>query len=302
MPKLTTLRILGRVAVNPKRFSQEWQNMAERLAEADRERFELNTQVAALKEQVNALLRAARKADPNKDDRTRAIKAAYERLVSKLRSQSDEEEAMSLAVGGHFEYIGNIECSLLQHFGLQRDSYLIDVGCGSGRLAKPMASYLSGHYSGYDVVADLVDYARKSSGRSDWRFGVVDHIAIPEPDSCADMVCFFSVLTHLLHEQSYWYLEEAIRVLKPGGTLVFSFLDFAESVHWPIFIGTLQEFKDLVDVPMNVFISKEAIRIWALHLGLEIEAFVGASEAIVPVGALGQSLCVLKKPNPPMSP
>ena len=43
---------------------------------------------------------------------------------------------------------------------------------------------------------------------------------IPAPDGEADMVCFFSVLTHLLHEESYVYLQDARRVLKPTGKLV----------------------------------------------------------------------------------
>jgi ubiquinone/menaquinone biosynthesis C-methylase UbiE len=109
------------------------------------------------------------------------------------------------------------------------------------------------------------------------------------------MVCFFSVLTHLLHEQSYWYLEEAIRVLKPNGKIIISFLDFDEPAHWPVFVYTLQLSKDAADVPMNVFMQKEMIKTFAVHLNLEIERFVGATEEIVQPGALGQSLCVLIK-------
>jgi hypothetical protein len=94
---------------------------------------------------------------------------------------------------------------------------------------------------------------------------------------------------------SYWYLEEAIRVLKPGGKIIISFLDFNETAHWPVFIYTLTLSKDSADVPMNVFMSKEMIKTFALHLNLEIERFVGATEEIVQSGALGQSLCVLRK-------
>jgi hypothetical protein len=46
---------------------------------------------------------------------------------------------------------------------------------------------------------------------------------------------------------------------------------------------------------MNVFMSKEMIKTFALHLNLEIERFVGATEEIVQSGVLGQSLCVLRK-------
>jgi SAM-dependent methyltransferase len=291
MRKSNTLEVLGRVIAGPKKFAGECRQAQEELTRLQHEYSVAKQRLVELERLQGGLRR-----DLDKDaDRTRHLKAAYERFVSSVQAAHPKDEAMSLAVGGSFERTGSIELALLQYFGLRPDGYLIDVGCGSGRLAKPLTTYLSGHYSGFDIVTDLVDYARQISGRPDWRFGVVDHIQIPEPDGCADMVCFFSVLTHLLHEQSYWYLEEAIRVLKPGGKIIISFLDFNEAAHWPVFIYTLKLSKDSADVPMNVFMSKEMIKTFALHLNLEIERFVGATEEIVQSGVLGQSLCVLRK-------
>jgi ubiquinone/menaquinone biosynthesis C-methylase UbiE len=116
------------------------------------------------------------------------------------------DEAMQIAVRGDFDAIGGIELALLRVYGLGSDGYLIDVGCGSGRLAKPLSAYLRGRFSGFDLVSDLVEYARETVRPPDWRFETISHISIPEPDGCADMVCFFSVFTHLLHEHSYRYL------------------------------------------------------------------------------------------------
>ena len=44
------------------------------------------------------------------------------------------------------------------------------------------------------------------------------------PDNAADMLCAFSVFTHMEHEDTYRYLVNARRVIKPGGRLVFSCL------------------------------------------------------------------------------
>ena len=205
---------------------------------------------------------------------------------------------MSDAIGGDFDYMGRVEVAALKRYGLESHHRLIDVGCGSGRLAIPLSAYLNGRYSGFDIVDDLIIHARNAVQRPDWRFDKVDHIGIPEPDGCADMVCFFSVLTHLLHEQSYWYLEEAKRVTKPGGTIVVSFLEFAASGHWPIFEKLIANAKkpDHRD-PLSVFIERGVLLTWADHLGLEVVAMHDGDIPIESDLYLGQSLCILRVPD-----
>ncbi len=230
-------------------------------------------------------------------DRTKDLKRVYVAHVERLKASAPLDEAMRNAVGGLFDHVGSIEVAICRHYGLKPDGCLIDVGCGSGRLAHPLSRYLQGRYAGFDVVDELVAYARETVNRPDWRFAAIDHIGIPEQDGSADMVCFFSVLTHLLHEQSFWYLEEARRVLKPGGKIVCSFLEFGEAGHWPIFLSTLGHAKEAQTVdPLNVFIERNALHVWAEHLGLAVEEIRGAGDVIVPEGALGQSLCVLRQP------
>jgi ubiquinone/menaquinone biosynthesis C-methylase UbiE len=226
-------------------------------------------------------------------ERKANLKRAYEQWVAQWKGERPLDQAMHLAVGGEFETMGAIELDIVKHFGLGSTDYLIDVGCGSGRLAKPLSSYLKGRYLGIDVVPDLVDYASRITARPDWRFKVVDHIGIPEQDGRADMVCFFSVLTHLLHEQGYWYLQEARRVLKPQGKIVFSFLEFTQPAHWAVFDAALHNEKHGIETPLNVFIERSAITVWAEHLDMQVERFLAGSEAISEAGALGQSVCVL---------
>lgn len=225
------------------------------------------------------------------------LKATNIRFVDALRNQMSHDSAMELAIGGGFELIGPIEVALLRHYGLPQDGYLIDVGCGSGRLAKPLSAWLKGRYLGIDLVPALLAHARKVAARPDWRFQRIDHIGIPEQDGQADMVCFFSVLTHLTHEQSYWYLEEAKRVLKPGGRVVFSFLELREPAHLNIFLDTVAAMKRKVAMPMNTCIDRETIAHWAAALGLEVMDIRDGAEPIVPEGSLGQSTCVLAKPD-----
>lgn len=239
------------------------------------------------------------------------LKAAYEGLVEHSKAHYDRDHALRYAIGGQFEAFGIVERELLRFYGLQPEHYLIDVGCGSGRLAKPLAGYLTGPYLGTDIVAELVEYACALAARPDWRFEVVDRITIPEAGGRADMVCFFSVFTHLLHEQTYIYLEEAKRVLRPGGRIVFSFLEFAIPAHWAVFEGTLDDARGSRVHPLNVFFERPAIEAWAAHLGLRVDDVRSGSESFVPLphplrlddgsvlegtGSLGQSICVLSRP------
>ncbi len=225
------------------------------------------------------------------------LKAVNRRLVARMKREFNHAEAMERAIGGGFEEIGRIELAVLKEFGLEPGHSLIDVGCGAGRLAKPLSGYLQGSYLGIDLVPDLVEHARSISGRPDWKFEVIDHIGIPAPDNSADFVCFFSVLTHLLHEHSYWYLEEARRVLKPGGRVVFSFLEIGNPLHQDIFWKTLRLAKARAVEPLNVFIERNAIEFWAHTLNMPLERVVSGDDAIVSEGALGQSCAVLRKPE-----
>lgn len=236
-------------------------------------------------------LQVASATAPNWQD----LRGAYERHAAGLLDALPQKDAMEAAIGGGFDETGQIEVEILQHYGLKPTDYLIDVGCGSGRLAKPLSRDHVGPYLGIDVVESFLAYARDLVGRADWRFEQVNHIEIPEADGAADCVCFFSVFTHLLHEQSYWYLQEAQRVLKPGGLVVFSTLEFGEPAHWRTFIETVNLSRAQADAPLNVFLGREIIPIWAAALGLEVVDLQPADALITPRGHLGQAVCVLRK-------
>lgn len=220
----------------------------------------------------------------------------YRRHLKALKKSHDYKTAMENAVGGSFEHVGRLEVNLLKLYGMKISDYIVDVGCGSGRLAIPLSKDHDGDYLGIDIMPELLDYAKENAKRPEWRFEVADGLKIPQGDSTADIVCFFSVFTHLLHEESFIYLEEAKRVLKSGGKAVFSFLEFAEDGHWHIFEGNIRDVKK--NTPLNMFLSREAIRKWAEKLGFTVEDIRGGNERFVPMdpepaAAFGQSVAVL---------
>lgn len=235
------------------------------------------------------------------------FRKSHRRLFQLLRVTLSVEDAARTAVGGEFDATGRLERETLIHHGLQPHHYLIDVGCGSGRLAKPLAEYLTGPYLGIDVVPDLLAYARTLVPRPDWRFEAARGVTIPEEDGKADMVCFFSVLTHLLHEESFLYLREAKRVLKPGGRIVLSFLDYRIPFGWAVFETNLKDV-GIGAQPLNAFISIDMLREWAKHLDLDVDVIKDGNEPYIPLSkpiayedgtvftdraSFGQSVCVM---------
>jgi SAM-dependent methyltransferase len=138
-----------------------------------------------------------------------------------------------VAVGD--EFLGH----LVDLAGLEPGSDVLDVGCGIGRIARPLAHFLddTGSYAGFDVnaegiawcaaryparfafaVADLRNarYHPGGAGRArDYRF--------PYDDHSFDLAVMTSVLTHLTEPEAANYLAEARRVLRPGGRLLATF-------------------------------------------------------------------------------
>jgi SAM-dependent methyltransferase len=236
----------------------------------------------------------------------------YRNLVRDLMAQFPLDEAMSRAVGGDYEAFGEIEKQTLIGYGLQPGDTLVDVGCGAGRLVKALIPYLArGRVLATEVVPELLDYARLGCPPS-WQFVLVPDIRIPFPDSCADFASFFSVFTHLLHEEAYCYLLEAQRVVRPGGHIVFSFLEFEDN--WRVFESTYTNIRDgRQNDHLNTFIGRDGIEAWARHTGMTIvdiraadDPFVALSRPIVfddgrrveGRSAMGQSVCAMRNSKP----
>ncbi|WP_428489672.1 class I SAM-dependent methyltransferase [Rhodopila sp.] len=220
----------------------------------------------------------------------------YERHVTALTAAYPIDEAMSLAVGGHFGLIGAIELGILRHVGLRPGASVFDLGCGSGRLAVALSdSGIVSEYVGTDVVKALLDYAATKC-RPGFRFLLNRELTIPIPSKSVDIACAFSVFTHLLHHESFIYLEEMRRVIRPSGRIVFSFLEFAEAGHWSIFEQTVRTQRGGENPPLNQFIERNVIEVWAAHLGLKLETIIDGSTD-TGSGALGQATAVLSE-NP----
>lgn len=112
-------------------------------------------------------------------------------------------------------------------FGISlRYERALDFGCGVGRLTRAFASRFSSCV-GIDVSQEMVLLAKKLNEQfSNCEFLVNRSRTLPFPDASFDFVFSFIVLQHIHSEQEIlnWILE-FVRVLRPGGGVVFQLPD-----------------------------------------------------------------------------
>jgi SAM-dependent methyltransferase len=145
---------------------------------------------------------------------------------------------------GHSDFVATGD-EFLTHFvelgGLQPGDRVLDAGCGIGRMARPLTTYLSaeGSYDGFDVNREGIGWCRRRYAEfPNFRFQVADlynrrynphgayaasEYRFPYDDARFDFVILTSVLTHLLEAEADHYLAETARVLRPGGRAFATF-------------------------------------------------------------------------------
>lgn len=229
-------------------------------ARQEQKRVKLEAEVLRLKAEL-----AARDRQPH-------FVSDYTAYVRDLMQKHPLDEAMSYAVGGAYDQTGFLLVEVLERCGLKEDMSVVDLGCGSGRLAKHLGlKYPSIQYLGIDIVQELLDYAQRQSP-DHFRFVLNHTLKLPAADKSADMVAIFSVITHLLHQESFAYLKEARRVLRPGGRIVFSFLESEKN--WPIFQGMVDRAEAGVkDDQLNMITERPQIESWAQHLHMDVMSY-----------------------------
>jgi 2-polyprenyl-3-methyl-5-hydroxy-6-metoxy-1,4-benzoquinol methylase len=69
---------------------------------------------------------------------------SYLNFFKKLKTAKESDSTLySKAVGGDYENMGYLQWQLLKYAGMKPRHHLVDVGCGTGRLASQLAK--NGH-------------------------------------------------------------------------------------------------------------------------------------------------------------
>ena len=132
---------------------------------------------------------------------------------------------------------------LLRIYGrITRNSSVLEIGCGLGRIAFPLRYLLSseGTYDGFEICENKVRFLDQTFHQAHPNFRFIwanihntyynpngkilaADYRFPYPYNSFDIVFAASVFTHMLPEAAAHYFIEAAHALKPGGRCVFSF-------------------------------------------------------------------------------
>jgi SAM-dependent methyltransferase len=182
------------------------------------------------------------------------------------------------------------QLAILEYYGLLPSSSVLEIGCGTGRLAYELASFLDddGRYTGADIAPKPVAWLNEhyAPRLRDFRFDLLDDIAnprynpegsvaqhavrFPYLDAAFDVVCAFEVFMHVPLEGVRNYLNEIARVVKPGGVAVISFMAVWENEREPMYSG--RRFKALGDGVYTRFPEKQGLSM-GYSVGLLRELF-----------------------------
>lgn len=134
-------------------------------------------------------------------------------------------DAEQIARGTGFQHLRDRIVALA---AAQATDVVVDVGCGTGLLALDLAGRVERVWA-IDISPAMIDYLRTKAASAhldNLDCAVASAISLPLVDACADVVVSNYCFHHLDDAGKRRALDEAMRVLKPGGRLVFGDMMF----------------------------------------------------------------------------
>ncbi len=138
-----------------------------------------------------------------------------------------------------FDIIGQQYFKLLiEHANLTANSKILDIGCGTGRLAKQLAKFLNNNsYIGIDNNIKYIQYC--TTTYPDFKFDHLDvqhdefnptgkinpeSVELPYSDRQFDLVVVMGLFNHFKFRWAAQYMRQISRVLKPRGIFFGTFI------------------------------------------------------------------------------
>jgi SAM-dependent methyltransferase len=120
---------------------------------------------------------------------------------------------------------------------LDRDLSTVEAGTNSGRILFQMQKMGFTSLCGFEYVPKLIDVALARDPDRSIKFEVGNAIDLAYPDRSFDQILYMQQLLCMIDEATdrLQAVREAYRILKPGGTGIFSVLSFEERSAKPLY-------------------------------------------------------------------
>ncbi len=200
-------------------------------------------------------------------------RSAYKKVWDR---QAQEFDVASLAVGG---FVGEETLEqraqgtiafLRQTVGIHPEDVILEIGCGIGRVGRPL-SELCLHWFGSDISGGMLRHAaRRLEGRPNTTLVELATVGLQEfPRDAFDLVYCTVVFMHLFEWDRYRYVEEAMRVLRPGGRAYFDNFPLDSEHGWEVFTQGARYPLDRRPAHMSMSSSREELRTYLGKAGFE---------------------------------
>jgi ubiquinone/menaquinone biosynthesis C-methylase UbiE len=121
--------------------------------------------------------------------------------------------------------------------GINPSDVILEIGCGVGRVGKLLSPRCL-KWIGTDISSSMLKYAAKRlKGLKNVELVELGAVGLKEVDAnSVDVVYCTVVFMHLYEWDRYTYVQEAFRVLRPGGRCFFDNVDITSSHGWKVFM------------------------------------------------------------------
>jgi SAM-dependent methyltransferase len=124
-----------------------------------------------------------------------------------------------------WERHGQLQFEFLRSQGLRTHHHLLDLGCGTGRLARKVVPYLEyQHYTGVDISSRALDSANELASREGWASRKPEFTMVIDSLRQFDFIWAFSVFIHLPADLMAETMYEVAKTMNGESRFLWSYV------------------------------------------------------------------------------
>ncbi|MEO5961667.1 MAG: methyltransferase domain-containing protein [Opitutaceae bacterium] len=188
--------------------------------------------------------------------------------------QAEDSGMAKLAVAGHedekiLDETAEVTIRILREaVGIFPHDVILEIGCGVGRVGKPLSRQCL-HWFGADISGVMLKHAaHRLRGLPNVTLVELATVGLREfPDAIFDVVYCTVVFMHLFEWDRYRYVQEAHRVLRPGGRCYFDNVPFDTDHGWEVFTQSARYPIENRPAHLSMVSSREELRTYLTKAG-----------------------------------